>query len=50
MMGYVNLCKGYMTKELKYVEAEYIKLEDLELVAFGTEQTSFNVRLMHTAA
>lgn len=39
-----------MTKELEYFEAEYVKLEDLELVAFDTEQTSFNARLLPAAA
>lgn len=36
LMGSVNLCKGHMTQELKYFEAEHAT-QDLQLVAFGSE-------------
>ena len=37
MIGYVNLFKGYITKEMKSSEVEYITFVDLQLFASGFE-------------
>lgn len=38
MIGYVNLFKGYTTKEVKSFAVEYVPSEDLQLFESGIEE------------